>query len=135
MLANLDAGNFGIDRLELAANFRRRVLLEIEHVLVGRPARQKDHDDRLVRLADAGLCLGAQQLRQRQAAQPKRADLQKIPARNAVTKARFATVDRQHNAASNLPAKSSNLIVGRTVKSVIYWHCLSSLDPAMLEGG
>src|SRR5438876_9648551 len=97
MLANLDAGNFGIDRLELAANFRRRVLLEIEHILVRRPTRQKDHDDRLVRFANAGLRLGAQKLRQGQTAQRERADFEEIPARNAVTKTRLTTVDRQHN--------------------------------------
>src|SRR5437016_8164987 len=110
MLANLNARNVGIYRLELAANFRRRVLLEIEHILVRRTARQKDHDDRLVRFADAGCRLGAEQFRQCQAAHHERADLEEIPARNAVTKTRFATVDRQHNTASNLPATGSNTI-------------------------
>src|SRR5438132_7410524 len=128
MLANLDAGNFSIDRLELAANFRRRVLLEIEHILVRRPARQKDHDDRLVRFANAGLRLGAQEFRQCQTAQREGADPEKIPARNAVTKTRFTTVDRQHNASSNLHTMGSNTIAGRTVKSVVCWHFLSSLN-------
>ena len=118
MLANLDAGNFGADRLEFAPDLRRRVLLEIEHVLVRRSARQEDHDDRLMRFADAGLRLGAQQLRQRQTAQPQRADLQKIPARNAVTKPRFIAVDRQHNASSLFPAKTFKILHGCTVKSV-----------------
>src|SRR5690349_3932950 len=115
MLANLDARNFGADRLELATNFRRRVQLQIEHILVRRSAWQKDHDDRLVRFADAGLCLGAQQFGQGQTAQAKRADLEEIAARNAVTKARAAAVYRQHKPSLNLCAKSSNTIVGHTI--------------------
>ena len=42
-------GTFVRDRLELAANLGRRVRLQIDHVLMRRPAGQEDHDDRLVR--------------------------------------------------------------------------------------
>ena len=49
MLADLDAGDTGGDRLELAADFGRRVGFEIDHVLMRRPAGQEDHDDGLVR--------------------------------------------------------------------------------------
>src|SRR5262252_2149843 len=102
MFANLDARNFGADWLELTANFGRRVLLEIEHVLVRGPTRQKNHNNGLMRFADAGLSLDAQQLRQCQTTQTERADFEKIAPRNAVTKTRFITVDRQHNACSDL---------------------------------
>src|SRR2546426_10230002 len=133
MLANLDAGNFSIDRLELAANFRRRVLLEIEHILVRRAARQKDHDNCLVRFADPGLRLGAQQLRQRQTAERERADLEKVPARNAVTKTRFITIDRQHNPSRNLPPISPDSTIGCIEENVVCGQFLSSLDQRSLK--
>ena len=66
-----------------------------------RSARQKDHDDCLMRFAHAGLRLGAQQLRQRQTSHAERADFEKAPPRNPVTKTQFTTVDRQHNASLN----------------------------------
>ena len=50
VLAELDAGHVRRDRLELAADLGRGVGLEVERVLVGQPAGQVDHDDRLVRL-------------------------------------------------------------------------------------
>ena len=46
MLANVDAGNAGRNRLERAANLRRGVRLEIEHIQVRRPAEQIDEDAR-----------------------------------------------------------------------------------------
>jgi hypothetical protein len=48
MLANLDAWDAGGNRSELAANFGRRIHLEIENVLVRGAARQKDHDHGLL---------------------------------------------------------------------------------------
>ena len=53
VLANLDARNLGFDRLELAANFRWGVHLEVEDVLVRRATRQENHDDCFVGGADA----------------------------------------------------------------------------------
>ena len=96
VLADVDAGDVGPDRLELAADLDRGVRLEVHHVLVRRPAGQEDHDDGLVRAADAGLGLGPQDLRQRQAAQGQAADLQKGPPRNAVAEPLRLAEDRQH---------------------------------------
>ena len=47
--------------VELAADFRRGLGLDVPHVEVGRAARQEDIDDRLVRTARACLSLGLQQ--------------------------------------------------------------------------
>ena len=63
-LTDLDALDVGLDRLELAADFRRRVHLQVVHVLVRGRAAHIDHDDGLVRPADPGLLLGRQQLGQ-----------------------------------------------------------------------
>ena len=51
--ANLDAGNRGLDGPQLAANLRRRIDFDVPHILMGRPARQEDIDDRLMRATDA----------------------------------------------------------------------------------
>ena len=48
MLANLDAWHVGGNGPEFTANFRRRIQFEIERVLMRRPARQVNHDHRLV---------------------------------------------------------------------------------------
>ena len=63
--ADLDPRHVGLDRPQRAADLRRCLHLHVKHVLVGRPARQKDHDDGLVRVADPRLLLGLQKLRQR----------------------------------------------------------------------
>src|SRR5258706_16458956 len=47
VLADLDAGHVGLDGVELAAEFLRRVRLEVVHVHVRRAAGQVDHDGRL----------------------------------------------------------------------------------------
>ena len=74
MLADLHAGHVGGDGFELAAEFFRRVGLEIIHVEVRRTARQVDHDGGLVsdrrdagRTAGAGRGAETEHLRQRQA--------------------------------------------------------------------
>ena len=54
--ANVDAGDVGVDRIELAADFARGVGLDVPHVQVGRAAGQIDVDDRLV--LRAALLLG-----------------------------------------------------------------------------
>ena len=58
--ADLDAGHFGLDRLEVAANVGGRVHLQVEHILVRRPAGQVDHDAGFVTLLDPALRLGTQ---------------------------------------------------------------------------
>ena len=68
MFTNLDAGDFGADRLELPTYFRRSVHLEIEDVLVRRSAGEENHDHRLVGAADAGQRFGLEKLGQAEAA-------------------------------------------------------------------
>ena len=90
VLADLDAGDVGGDGFEFAADLRRGVHLQVEHVLMARSARQEDHDDRLVLVAgrtDAGRRLGLEHLRQRQTAEPERTDAQEVATRHAVAEA------------------------------------------------
>ena len=86
MLAYLNAVHIGAYGLELAANLRGRVRLQVKDVLVRGAAGQEDHDDGLV----PGLLilrgLGAQQLRQGKPAHGETADLEEIAPRFAVAK-------------------------------------------------
>ena len=61
-LADLDAGDVGRDRPPRPGDLLRGVGLEVEHVLVRRPADQVDQDDRLVR-PPPRLGLGPQEAR------------------------------------------------------------------------
>ena len=81
VLADLDAGDVRGDRLELAADLGRGVRLEVEHVLVRRPAGQEDHDDRLVRAADAGLLPRRGGVAAATARRARATDLQERPSR------------------------------------------------------
>ena len=58
-LADLDAGDVGRDRPPRAGDLLRRVGLEVEHVLVRRPADQVDQDDRLRATTDTPACASA----------------------------------------------------------------------------
>jgi len=78
-LADFHAGHDGFDRVVFAADFGGGVGLEVPHVDVGRAARQKDVDDRLVR-ALALRRLNAEHIGQRQTAEGHAADLQKVTA-------------------------------------------------------
>lgn len=82
-LADLDPRHIGGDRAKLPADLRGRIGLEVDHVLVRRPARQEDHDHRL--LPRTRSRLGPQQLGHREArhtAKPgQRTDPQKPPPR------------------------------------------------------
>jgi hypothetical protein len=75
MLANLDAGNVGGDGTELASNLAWRICLQVEHVLMRRPARQKNHDDRLMGASDSRGGFGPKELWQGQPAEAKRTNL------------------------------------------------------------
>src|SRR5262249_25167858 len=86
----------GPNRPKLAADLGRRVRLQVNHVLVWRTTRQEDHDDRLVRPADAGVRLGPQDLRQRQASQSKAADPEGSTPGDAIAEAVRRATDRQH---------------------------------------
>ena len=70
VLANLDARHAGGDRLELAANFGRRLGLHIPEVDMAGPAEQKDEDARIEPARRAGC-------RRRGGAQPSQSALLK----------------------------------------------------------
>src|ERR1700722_15070461 len=89
-LANLDAGDLGGDRFELAANLGWGLGLDLPHVLVGRAAAQEDVDDRFVPARrGAGASFGAEDVGERQSAgaDSERADAQKTATIDAVTEA------------------------------------------------
>ena len=85
MFANFDAGHIGRDRLELAAHFRRSVGLEVEHVLVRRPAGEEHHNDRFMRLRFAPRSrLGGENLGKGHSSHRQAADFQEIASSDAV---------------------------------------------------
>ena len=88
VLADANAGDRGGDGAKLAPDLRRRLLLQVEHVLMRRPPGQEDHDHRLVAAPGAavpGGLLRMEQLGQRQPAHPQRANAQEVATRNAIT--------------------------------------------------
>jgi len=98
-LADFDSVDRSLDRLEFAADFGRGVYLHIPHVLMGRPARKEDIDDRLVALADSCLGLRRQELRQRQAPHHHPTNFQKVAAALPIAKAArrvLGAVDGKH---------------------------------------
>src|SRR5262249_27615799 len=97
--AYLHAGNIGVDRLELPADFGRRVGLNLPHVLVrGTPAKE-DVDDRFIRRTDAAPGLGPEQVRQAEGHRPdaERAHAQKAAPGQAVAKAMFTAENGEHD--------------------------------------
>ena len=70
-LTYLNSGNIRVDRFELAADVRRRVEFDVEHVLMRRTTGQEDHDDGFVTEPFAGRlrgCFRLEELWERQAA-------------------------------------------------------------------
>ena len=97
--ANLESGHVRRDRPPRAGNFFWRQGLQVEHVLVGRPTDQVDHDHRLDRTTGPGRGLPPQELGQRQAADAQRPDLEEIPPRQPIAERRsrkWSTLQRQH---------------------------------------
>jgi hypothetical protein len=90
VLADLDAVDVGVDRLELAAELAGRVRLEVEGVLVARPPGRKIMITALCDRFDPAGGFGAEQLRQREAAHAERADAEEVAARNAVAESGLA---------------------------------------------
>jgi hypothetical protein len=80
----MDTLHIGRDRLEVAPEFRRRIRLRIDQVLMWRRSRHVDHDDRLVGTSHARGGLGSQDLRQAQPAHAQGADPQEISSAYAV---------------------------------------------------
>ena len=85
VFADLDAGHICRDRLELTANLRRCIHLQVVHVLMPRRAAHVDHDDGFVRLADAGDLFGPQQFGQRQTAKRQCSETQRVATSDSVT--------------------------------------------------
>src|SRR5262249_54287572 len=100
VLADLDAGDVGLDRLELALELGRGLRLEVVHVHVRRAARQVDHDGRLVRAAlrARGGAGGpqAEHLAEGESG-AERADRQEPAAADAVAEALAGAPECQHN--------------------------------------
>ena len=96
MLANLKPGDGGRYRAELATNLRRGIHLQIEGILMRRPARQVHHDHSLVVGPEPSSCLGLQQLRQAQSSQSQSANAEKTPSGDSVTKTVRGSGKGQH---------------------------------------
>jgi hypothetical protein len=102
VLANLHAGNVGLDRLELAAELGRRVGLEVVHIHVRRTAGQVDHDGRLrpgrlrAILVLARVRVKAKQVGERQP-RAKRAHLEKASTADAIAELLAISVERDHD--------------------------------------
>ena len=99
VLADLDARDVGRDRLELPADLRWGVHLQVVHVLVAGGPAHVDHDHRLVRPAAGGL-LGGEDPWQREAADGERADAEHVAPGEAVAEpgapATLLVNDREH---------------------------------------
>ena len=97
-LANLHAGNGGLDRLELAAVVVAQVRLHVVGVEVRRPAAQEDHDGGLLPARRPGFRLPTQHVWQRQTAQGQGADGQEIAPGDAVAEAVAGAEEVEHDA-------------------------------------
>lgn len=82
LLANLDAGRRGVDRLKLAAHLGRGFRLHVERIVMTGGAGQKDNNNRLRLLRQPWLitrnrcpCLAGKQLRQSQTKHARAANL------------------------------------------------------------
>src|SRR5262249_950476 len=101
-LADLDAGDFRVDRLELAANLLRRFRLDVPHILVGRAAAEEDVDERLVAGAGEWVrlpgSLGPENVSKRQRGGTERecADFQEVPTADAVAEPHATGRNVQH---------------------------------------
>ena len=89
-------GDIRGNRSELAAEFHRRERLQIENVLMRRPAAHVDVDHRFGGRADARRRLRPQQIRERQPAEAQGPGLQKTPPGHAIAILLFFTPNRQH---------------------------------------
>ena len=97
MFANVDAWRAGRDRAELAAHLDRRVGLEIEHVLRGRPAEQVKQDDGAGAAGTANTWFLRHGRHAKEAAQQaERAGFQGIAPRDAVAKSAWIAQNGEH---------------------------------------
>src|SRR5690348_10802733 len=97
MLADLDAGDVRLHRLELAPDVDRRVGLHVEHVLVRRTARQVDHNDRLVVGPHSGAGFGGEEIGEAEPAEGESAYFQELSTRESIAEwSALTAFDRQH---------------------------------------
>ena len=78
IFADFKPGEVGFDGLEFTTNIRRRVHFEVEGILMPDAAREVDHDDGFMAIANPSLGLGGEELWERQGA--NRTDFQKLSA-------------------------------------------------------
>ena len=101
VLADPDSRHRGRDRLKFASNLRRRLHLQVEHVLVRGSSGEEHHDDRFLRPGPAG-GFGGEQLRERESSDGsdhrQAADLQHVASGQLVTERRGTrgSQDREH---------------------------------------
>jgi hypothetical protein len=85
LLTDFNAGDICPNRLKLAADFRWRIGLQIEHILVRRTTGQKDHDHRFLQTSLALRSFRSEQLGQRHSAHEQAAKAQKTAAVDSIT--------------------------------------------------
>ncbi len=103
-LTDVNAGYVGSNGLEFTAYFRGGLGLDIVHVLVRRPSRQKDHDDRLVR-GRARLGLRSQDVRQGQTSHAQGPDPQKVSPGYPITKPPLLFAEKCYRRFMSFPGK------------------------------
>src|SRR6476661_6886757 len=81
MFAELHAGKGGRNRLELAADFLRRLGLHVPHIEMRRSAVEEEYDAGVGVLASLANAVGTKQFRQSQPQQAAAADLDHLAAR------------------------------------------------------
>ncbi len=103
-LTDVNARYVGSNGLEFTAYFRGGLGLDIVHVLVRRPSRQKDHDDRLVR-GRARLGLRSQDVRQGQTSHAQGPDPQKVSPGYPITKPPLLFAEKCYHRFTSFPGK------------------------------
>ena len=78
IFADFKPGEVGFDGLELAPDVGRGIHFEVEGILMPDAAREVDHDDGFMAIANPSLGLGGEELWERQGA--NRTDFQKLSA-------------------------------------------------------
>ena len=96
-LADIEAGDVGLDWLELTAILGRGLRLEVVHIDVRRAARKDHHDHGFAGRSNAGGSLPPEDISQREAAATQRPGSQKIAAAVTVAIGVFSSQDTQHN--------------------------------------
>src|SRR5262245_7603626 len=103
-LADADAGDDCVDRLEFTPDFSRRIGLGIPRRMLRRATHEEENDtrfggsvtDRTDGILFGGLRLAAQQVRERQPQRAESTDTENLAARDAIAQPSTAAVNAQH---------------------------------------